>query len=400
MYIAEIHKLCNQLLKTKISITPRMKTLRLIMVLTLLACLHIKGSAQKEILYAGTMPQRESKGLYVYEFDRKSDSFKLLQTKPEIKNPNFLVIHPNGKFLYSVCTVTGEDGKNFEAVSSFTINKNDGTLSLINQKPSFGKGACHINIDNKGKWIFVCHYNSGNMAVLPVEKDGGVGDTIQFIQDRGSSVSPRQKGPFVHSSLVSPDNKFVYMADLGTDKVMIYSMDQKTGKITPASKPWASTQPGAGPRHFVFHPTKSVFYLAQELNSTVSVFNRNKSTGALNPVQTLSTLPEGFSGRNAVADIHIGPDGKYLYVSNRGHNSLAIYSIKEDGKIELTGHEPVQGDHPRNFLIDPDGEFLLVANMNTDNITMFKIDKSTGGLKYSGVTVNVPAVVCLKWYKP
>jgi 6-phosphogluconolactonase len=376
-----------------------MKKFASVMIFTAFSGYLMNCFAQKEILYIGTNPQRGSQGLYVYEFDRRTTTFNLLQTKPEIRNPNFLAVHPNKNFLYSVTAVKGEDGKNSEAVSSFSINKNDGTLSLINQMPTYGKGTCHISIDNTGKWIFVCHYTSGNMAVFPVKPNGSVGDTIQFIQARGSSVGPRQKGPLVHSALVSPDNKYVYMANLGTDKVMIYLLDQKTGRLSTARDSSVSAQPGAGPRHFTFHPTKPVFYLAQELNSTVTLFNRDKSTGDLAPIQTLSTLPEGFTGQNTVADIHTTPDGKYLYVSNRGHNSLAIYSIKEDGKLEFQGHQPVQGDHPRNFLVDPNGEFILVANMNTDNIVMFKIDKSTGKLKDSGITLKVPAAVCLKWCK-
>lgn len=376
-----------------------MKNFNTILVLLALILSGLSCLAQKEILYVGTYSQRGSQGIYVYEFDRKLSSFKLLQTKPEIKDPNFLALSPGGDHLYAVNTVKGEDGKNKDVISSFTINPKNGTLAMINQMPDYGNGACHISMDNKGKWLFVSNYTSGNLAIYPVKNDGSVGDTVQFINDLGRSLNIRQKAPHVHSTLVSPDNKFVYVADLGIDKVLIYTLDQKTGKLSPAKEPSASTEPGAGPRHFTFHPKKSFFYVAQEINSTVSFFKRNESTGSLSPFQTLSTLPEGFSGRNLVADIHIDPKGKYLYITNRGHNSIAIFLIKEDGKLELLGHEPVKGDHPRNFMVDPKGEFILVANQNTDNIVMFKIDKTTGKLTYSGVTMTVPGVVCLKWVK-
>ena len=375
-----------------------MKTIILCILVLIVAVGHLSCEKQKEILYVGTYSQRESQGIYVYEFDRISSTFNLLQTKPEIANPNFLVIHPSGGFLYSVNKIIGEDGKNQDAISSFAINQDDGTLSLINQIPTYGRGACHVSTDQSGRWVLVSHYTSGSLSVFPVNNDGSLGDTIQSVRFEGSSISRRQQGPHVHSVLVSPDNKYVYVADLGTDKVMIYVLDQNTGKLTAASDPWGSANPGSGPRHFTFHPVNSFFYLAEELSSSVSVFDRDKSTGALTSVQTLSSLPEGFNGHNSVADIHTDPDGNYLYVTNRGHNSLAIFSIQDNGKIELIGHEPVRGDHPRNFMVDPKGEFLMVANQNTDNIVLFQIDKSTGLLQYSGVTLEVPAAVCLKWH--
>ena len=352
--------------------------------------------AQKEILYVGTYSQRDSKGIYVFKVDRKNLDFKIIQTISSWSDPNFLAIHPNGKYLYSVVAIEDGDGIKQDAAAAFKIDKS-GMLSPLNQVPTHGKGACHISLDRNGDWAFVSHYDSGSLAVFPVLGNGCLGDTIDFIQHAGSSLTTRQTGPHVHSALVSPDNKYLYVADLGTDKTMIYSFNEDSGKLDRNLNLSGASQPGAGPRHFTFHPSLPFLYLAEELSSSVTVFRRDEMSGSLSPVQNLSTLPDNFEGDNAVADIHITSNGKFVYVSNRGHNSIAIFSAAKDGKLKLLAHEPVQGDHPRNFLIDPRGEFLLVANKNTDNIVVFIIDKKTGLLKYSGTTLYVPSPVCLKW---
>ncbi len=362
------------------------------------AASHLSCRSQHELLYVGTYSQRESQGIYVYRFDRNTGTFNLLQTNPEISSPNFLAIHPSGAFLYAVTKDTGEDGDGGDAVSALAINPEDGTLSLINQVPSHGDNACHISLDNTGNWVFISHYGSGSLSVLPVNPEGSLGDTVQTIFFEGSSITSRQEASHVHSILVSPDNEFVYVADLGTDRIMIFKLDENTGRLTPADPPWVASSPGTGPRHFTFSPDGSALYLAEELSFTVSVFRRDAITGALTEIYTTSTLPEGFEGRNSVADIHTDPEGKYLYVSNRGHNSLAIYKVRDNGLIESVGYEPVRGDHPRNFMVDPRGEFLMVANRNTDNIVLFRIDKSTGLLEYTGQSLEVPAAVCLKWH--
>ncbi len=374
-----------------------MKNRITILTMIVLGVSNLACTAQKEIIYMGSYSQRDSKGIYIYEFDRAALAFNLVQTVSDFINPSFLVLNPDGNFLYSVVTVKGEGDTKFDAVASFSINENDGRLTPLNKVPTHGKGACHVSIDKTGKWIFVSHYGSGSLAVFPVNNDGSIGDTIQFIQNEGGSVHPRQTVPHVHSSLVSPDNKYLYVADLGTDKVLIYSLDQKTGRLTATTEAFSASRPGSGPRHFTFHPDNSCFYVADEISSSVSVYTRDAKTGFLSSLQTISTLPEGFSGQNTVADIHCSPNGKYVYVSNRGHNSLAIFSIMEDGSLVFVAHEPVQGDHPRNFVIDPKGDYLIVANQNTDNVVIFKMDHATGLLKYSGTTLNIPAVSCLIW---
>jgi 6-phosphogluconolactonase len=353
---------------------------------------------QNEILYAGTYSQRESQGIYVFNFNRNTGSFQLIQTTPMVENPNFLVINKKSGFLYAVHTIKGEGDKNTDVISSFKIDTENGKLIFINHLPTYGFGACHISIDNTGKWIFVSHYNSGSVTEFSINGDGSIRDTVQTIKFKGSSITRRQESSHVHSALVSPDNKFLFIADLGTDKIMTFPFDVETGKFTPSSGSFLELEKGSGPRHFTFHATNDNLYLANELNSTVTVLLRNENSGALTKVQTISTLPATYSGRNLVADIHISPDGKFLYVTNRGHNSIAVFQIHSEGNLEFISHQSVMGDHPRNFLIDEKGEFILVANQNSDNIVVLSTDKITGKLNPTGNSLKVPASVCLKWF--
>ena len=364
--------------------------------LLLVVILQAACAQKKEILYVGTYSQRESQGLYVYEFDRKGFAFKLLQTMPEITSPNFLAVHPSGRFLYSVNLTPNPDGGNQDVISAFAINPGNGTLSFINQIPSYGKGACHVSLDKKGKWAYVSHYGSGALSVFAIKDNGELGDSIQTFVYEGKGLTRRQNAPHVHSSLVSPDNQYLYVADLGTDKLMIYTIDHSSGKLSPASMPWYSAAPGAGPRHFTFSKNGEIIYLANELNGTVDVLKKNPADGSLESLQTISTLPKGFSEMNTVADIHTDPSGKFLYVTNRGHNSLAIFRISQDAKLEFLAHEPILGNHPRNFMVDTKGSFLIVANQFTDNVPVFRLNGKNGLLNYSELSLNIPAAVCLK----
>ena len=359
------------------------------LIIALSGCKNYSGEEPKEILYVGTYSLRGSQGIYVYEFCRDSLKFNLLQTLPEIIDPSFLEIHPTGGYIYAV-------GNNL--LSTFEINPSYGTLTLINQVPIPGQGACHVNFDRAGRWACVSNYSSGSMVVYPVNEDGSAGDSVQELVFSGSSVnSSRQEAPHVHSVMVSPDNRHLYLADLGTDRVMIYTIDPHTGRLFPAPTPWAATAPGTGPRHFTFHPSEPYVYVAGELNSTTSVFRRDLQTGRLDEIQCITTLPEDFKQENFVADIHSDPEGKHLYVSNRGHNSLVIYSIDpQNGTLEQTGFEPVRGAHPRNFMIGPLGVYVMIANRDTDNVVVFRRDPSDGSLSFTGITLEVPAAVCLK----
>lgn len=354
---------------------------------------------QKEFLYVGTSSQRGSQGLYVYEFDRKSYSFTLVQTMPEINRPVFLDLHPSQGYLFSVNLAKDAGGNNQDMVSSYAINPENGKLTFTDHKRTYGGGACHVSLDKEGKWIFISHFRTGEMSVLPFKSNGEIGDTIQFFTFEGKSITAKQESSHVHSILVSPDNKFVYVADMGTDKIMIYSLNPVTGKLTPASLPYFTSKPGSGPRHFIFNVSGSMIYVADEISSTVSVLTRNASDGSLELIQTISTLPAGFIETNTVADIHTDPTGKFLYVSNRGHNSLAIFKVEPNGTLKSIGHESTRGDHPRNFMVDPKGEFVMVANQFTDNVFLFRLDKVSGLLNYSGISLNIPSASCLKWFE-
>jgi len=370
-------------------------------VLAMSGCTGSTAEKQKEILYVGTYSMRDSQGLYVYEFNRDSLNFKLIQTLPHLHSPSFLEIHPSGKYVFTVSGTPRSDGRRRGLLSAFAVNPEDGSLEMINQVPIYGAGYCHVNFDNEGKWVYVSNYSSGSMIVYPVLDAGSVGDSIQNFIYTGSSVNAeRQNQSHIHSVMVSPDNRHVYVADLGTDKLMSYEINHESGKLSPTASPWTPTNPGAGPRHFTFHPSGPYIYVAEELSSSTSVYRRDSETGALSEIQRVSSLPEDFIGQNTNADIHTDPDGNHLYVSNRGHNSLVIYSINpEDGMLETTGYESTRGGHPHNFMMDPNGENVLVANHDSDNVVVFSRNPEDGSLTYAGTTLEIPAPICLKWLK-
>ena len=355
--------------------------------------LTAQAQSNKEIMYVGTYSIRGSEGIYVFEFDRKTGSMTPLQSVSNAKSPSFLAIHPSGNYLYSVNEGADKRG----GVSAYAIDNATGKLQFLNGQSSLGGGPCHVSIDQTGKTAFVSNYGGGSLAVLPIKADGTLGAATDSVQNTGSGVNAqRQDKPHVHSTTIAPDNRFAYVADLGTDKLHIYEIDANASKIKPASTPYATVKPGSGPRHFTFHPNGKYAYLVEELTSTVAVFSRDAKTGALTLMDdNVKTLPNDFSGQNTSADIHTDPSGKFLYQSNRGANTLAIFAIGSNGKLTKVGDQPTEGKTPRNFLIDPKGEFVFVAHQDSDNITIFKRDQKTGKLTYTGQSVKVPAPVCV-----
>jgi len=363
---------------------------------TILVSASLAAHAQtgKEIMYIGTYSLRGSEGIYVFEFDRKAGTMHQIQAVSNVKSPSFLAIHPTGKYLYSVNE--GAD-KGAGGVSSYSIDKGTGKLQFMNSQSSLSAGPCHVSVDHTGKTAFVSNYGGGSLAVLPIKADGTLGESTDKVQDEGTGPNAqRQEKAHVHSATLAPDNRFVYVADLGTDKLNIFEIDVANSKVKPASTPYASVKPGSGPRHFTFHPNGKYAYLVEELTSTVASFSRDAKTGKLTLMQdNVPTLPANFSGQNTSADIHIDPSGKFLYQSNRGFNGLAILAIGKDGKLTKVGEQTTEGKTPRNFLIDPKGEFVFVAHQDTDNITIFRRDQKTGLLTYTGQSVKVPAPVCV-----
>jgi len=368
----------------------------LALAMTLLAASLSQAQTPKEIMYVGTYSVRGSEGIYVLEFDRKAGTLRQIQTASQSKSPSFLAFHPNGKFLYAVneAPVGGSGG----AVSAYALDRATGHLRFLNQQSSVGRGPCHISLDATGRAAVVSNYGEGTLTVLPVQPDGQLAPASDSVRHTGSGANPqRQNQPHVHSATFSPDNRFVYVCDLGLDKVFIYEIDPAKGKVKPASTPFATVKPGSGPRHFTISPNGKFAYLVEELTSTTATFSRDAKTGVLTLIQdNVATLPADFTAKNSSADIHTDASGKFLYQSNRGHNSLAIFSIANNGKVTLVGQQDTMGKTPRNFLVDPKGEFVFVAHQDSDNITIFKRDASTGKLTYTGHQISVPAAVCLK----
>jgi 6-phosphogluconolactonase len=355
------------------------------------------GQAGKEIIYVGTYSVRESKGIYVFEFNRVKGSLKLIQTVRDLDHPNFIAVHPTGQYLYSVNGAPAPGYEGSGSASAFKIDPKTGKLTAINHVSSFGDGPCHIAIDRTGEWAFVSNYNEGNFVVLPILQDGSLGAPSDSKKYFGSSVNPtRQDDSHVHSAVVSKDNKFVYVSDLGTDKIYTYAFDAIEGKITAINDDDVKVTPGAGPRHFAIHPTGTFAYSAEELTSTVGVFTRNGATGQLTVLQdTVKSLPADFSGENTSADIHTSPSGKFLFMSNRGADVISVFSIN-NGLITLNSTHKTLGKTPRNFLVDNQGKYLWVANQDSDNLVVFKINPTTGKLVYSGLQYKVPSPVCIR----
>lgn len=357
------------------------------------------GRAGEALVYVGTYTSGKSEGIYLYGLNPASGELKRLATTKGVKEPSFLALAPSRRFLYAVNEVEEFAGKKSGAVSAFAIDQRTGELRLLNQQPSMGGAPCYVVVDRAGRFVLVANYAGGNVAVLPVDNNGRLGAATDVKHDLGSSINTeRQTGPHAHCIELDPTNRFAYVCDLGTDKIMIFRYDGRRGKLVPNGKPWVQAKPGAGPRHLTFHPGGKYAYVINELDLTVTAFAHDRIDGNLKEVQTVPTLPGGFTSADTGADIHVSPDGRFLYCSNRGHNSIAAFQIDpRNGKLTFIAHQSTGGDTPRNFAIDPTGTFLLVANQNSDNIVTFRRDTQTGRLSATGNVVKVPSPVCLKF---
>ena len=356
------------------------------------------AGSEKLWAYVGTYTDGDSQGIYLLELDLGDGSLTSRGLAGEAVNPSFLAIHPSRRFLYSVDEISDFKGKKSGAATAFSIDAQTGKLTRLNQATSGGGGPCHLSVDATGKALLLANYGGGSVEAVPIGADGRLGDPASFIQHEGHSVNPRrQEGPHAHSINLDAANRFAIAADLGLDKLFVYRLDPQTGKLTPNTPPSVSVAPGSGPRHFAFHPNGRFAYVINELKSTVTVFDYNAERGILTPIQTLSSLPADFDGTSYPAEIQVHPSGKFVYGSNRGHDSLVIYSVNQDtGKLTLVGFELTRGKNPRNFAIDPTGHWLLAANQDTSDIYSFKIDGDTGKLTYTGHMVKIPKPVCIK----
>jgi 6-phosphogluconolactonase len=350
------------------------------------------------LLFIGTYTgETGSKGIYNCRFDLKSGKITKLHAT-ETDNPSWLAATHDNKFLYSVSEIEEFEGKATGSISAFRIDKDSGSLTLLNTKASQGKTPCHLDIDDNNRFVLAANYNGANVAVLPIMPDGSLGDSHDSMQHIGSSIDPdRQTEPHPHSINLSPDNRFAFVPDLGIDKIISYTFDAEKGNVLPGNPAWTKTAAGAGPRHFTFHPGGEYAYVINELNSTITAYRYDAENGILSELESVSTLPAGFNSPSFCADIHLTPDGRYLYGSNRGHDSIAIFRVDANtGRLQPAGHEKRGINWPRNFIIDPTGKYLLAANRKGNSVLCFTIDRDSGALSPTGHKTEIPAPVCLK----
>jgi 6-phosphogluconolactonase len=344
-------------------------------------------------VYIGTYTGPKSQGIYVSRFDEATGRLSGPELAAESRNPSFLALHPSGQFLYAAGEVSEFNGKREGVLSAFTIDPNSGKLSLLNQQPSGGAGPCHAAVDNQGKWLLVANYDSGSIAALPIQPDGRLLQAAATIQHHGSSVNPqRQTGPHAHFISPEPGNRFALVCDLGLDKVLVYRMEPILGSNDFSSM---AVVAGSGPRHLAFHPNGRVVFLINELTSTLTVCSYNAGRGELKPLQTLSTLPTDFKGENTCAEVQVHPSGKFVYGSNRGHDSIAVFVFDpRSARLGFVGCEPTQGKTPRHFALTPSGKWMVVENQGSDSVVVFAVDTTTGRLKPSGPSITVGQPVC------
>ena len=350
------------------------------------------------LVFFGTYTRTDSQGIYTYRMDPESGALERLSVVSGIENPSFLALHPNGRYLYAVSEIAEFEGRKTGTVSAYSIDSASGQLSFLNLQPSHGAIPCHLVVDRTGRTLLLANYTGGNVASFPIDSEGRLGPAASVIQHEGSSVDPvRQTGPRAHSINLDPENRFAVAADLGTDEVLVYRFDAGTGELEPNTPPSVSVDPGGGPRHFAFHPNGRFGYVINEMGSTVTAFRYDGEKGTLEPIQTITTLPEDFEGVTHTAEVRVHPSGRFLYGSNRGHDSIAIFTIdQETGRLTAQGQEPTRGKTPRNFEIDPTGTWLLAANQDSDSVVVFRIDSQTGALEANGQTADVPMPVCIR----
>jgi 6-phosphogluconolactonase len=359
------------------------------------------AASHNYVMYVGTYTQGDGhgKGIYGYRYDASTGKTTSLGVAAETVNPSWVAADPKGRFLYAVNEVGNYGGPNSGGLSAFAIDRASGKLTFLNEVPTRGAGPCYVSVDHTGKYVLVANYDGGSVAVFPILADGKLGDSAAFIQHTGHGTNPeRQEAPHAHSIVLTPDNRFAIVNDLGLDELLVYKFDSSKGTLTPNNPPFAKLDAGAGPRHFALAPDGKFAYVINEMGRTITAFSANLHTGVFRPIGSVSTLPEGFSGRNDDAEIEVHPSGKFLYASNRGEDSIVVFSIDPaNGAPTKIEDVPTGGKEPRSFAIDPTGKLLFVANENSDDIVIFRIDTKTGHLTQTDEKLDVPAPVCIKF---
>ena len=355
-------------------------------------------------LYAGTSTNRgSSKGIYVYRYDSTSGKTEPLGLAAESANPSFLAVHPNHRFLYAVNEISNfaaagaPTGTRAGSIAAFAIDSKTGMLTQLNAVSSKGGGPTHLSIDRSGKWVAAANYGGGSVVLFPVQSDGKLGEATGFVQHTGSSVTPRQTTPHAHGAYFSPDGRFLFVCDLGLDKIMAYRVDGASGALDPLDPAFAPLKPGSGPRHMAFAPNARFAYTANELNSTVSAFSYDKSTGRLSEIQTLPSITgyDGANGVNYPSEVEVDSRGRFVYVANRNGDNIAVFAIAGDGKLTPSSQTAVGGKYPRHFALDPSGKYFFAENQNSENIVQFRVDQATGALTATGVELKISIPMCV-----
>lgn len=348
-------------------------------------------------LYIGSYTQREShvegraKGISIFWLSGTL-ILEYQSTLTGMTNPSYLALSPGGEYLYAVNEFTGQDG----LVSAYAVDPRSKELIPLNTQSSHGASPCHLSVTRDGNHVLVANYEGGNICVLPVNTDGSLNEATDIVQFSGAGPTERQSGPHAHMILADPQNRYILAVDLGADRVLSYTLDSKRGKLSPGPRPFVQLYPGTGPRHLSFHPSGRFVYVLGELNSTVTVFVYEPQTGGMQQIQTANMLPSDYSGESTGAAIRVTSDGKFLYASNRGNDSLAIFTIQANsGRLTPLGHASTLGQTPRDFIILPGGDLLIAANQDSDSLVLFRIHPRTGSLTALGEPVYSPSPVCI-----
>ncbi len=355
------------------------------------------------LVYIGTYTGAKSKGIYVSRLDPVSGALSAPELAAETPGPSFLAVHPTGSFLYAVNEVSTFDGKPTGSVSAFAIDRATGRLTPLNQQSSGGAGPAHLVVDHAGRNVLVANYGGGSVSVLPIDAGGRLQAATAFVQHTGSSVNPqRQKEPHAHAIVVGAGDRFAYVPDLGLDKIMIYRFAPDRGTLAPNDPPFAAVAPGSGPRHIAMHPNGGYAYVINEMLCTITAFRRDAARGGLTEIETRSSLPPGqdVAAGYSTAEIIVHPSGRFVYGSNRGHNSLSVFAVDDKtGKLTFVENQPTQGRTPRGFNLDPSGAFLVVGNQQSDSVVAFRIDRASGRLTPAGPPIEVGAPASIEFVR-
>lgn len=347
------------------------------------------------LMYIGTFTQGTSEGIYVFQYNSGTGETAPMGLAAKVQQPTFLALHPNGRYLYTVNEMGRWEGQKGGGISAFSMDKKTGQLTLLNSVSSKGSGPTHLSLDKSGRWLYAANYGSGSVTVIPVGLDGHLGEAVDSRQHTGSSANPsRQKGPHAHWIEPLPGGRFVMTADLGLDQLITYPFDPQTGKLGEGLK--TQVAGGSGPRHFAFHPKKNWGYLINEMSNTIIAYQGDYSKGTWQELQTVKTLPPDFTGTSYTAEVAVHPNGKFLYGSNRGHDSIALFDIDPNqGTLTLKECFSTQGKYPRHFALDPKGKHLVTANQDGENMLVYRIDSKTGRLTALGDPIKTPKPVCV-----